>query len=242
MENWVGRITRCPSVAAVCASINPEATKYFSRYSINIELANDIIEKICRMVLELMVQRCTAESLEKIIREEVMPVENALKKFKYHKALQNLLLLLLVLVNESDDDPQEKNCKPGTVVDIGIVVPQYFILFLKSHVGPLGTARSTFYHIIYNGNSFKANDMCNILSVKCNLSISHVTPVHYVCHIMKQAKHFIQYEEYLTLSTRGGRSGRGGRDTRGGHCCGRGHGQNIPMRVKNGRALIIKTL
>ncbi|CAG8774411.1 16277_t:CDS:1, partial [Acaulospora morrowiae] len=56
----------------------------------------------------------------------------------------------------------------------------------------------------------------------------------------RNKRNTIQYEEYLTLSTRGGRSGRGGgrggRGTRGGRGCGRGRGQDSPMRVKNGRS------
>ncbi|CAG8702453.1 6090_t:CDS:2, partial [Acaulospora morrowiae] len=69
------------------------------------------------------------------------------------------------------------------------------------------------------------------------ISIRHVTPVHYARHIAKQTKYFIQYEEYLTLSTRGGRSGRDDRGTRRGRDCDRGRGQDSPMRVKNGRVL-----
>ncbi|CAG8591139.1 14538_t:CDS:10, partial [Acaulospora morrowiae] len=216
-----------PSVAALCASMNPEATKYVSRYCMNQELNNESIEDICRMVSELMEQYkinnndlpdqivfyrdgIAEGQFEKIMREEVMPIENELKKIYGSRDPPKFTFVIVqkrhharfVPVNESEADPQGKNCKPGTVIDTGIVVPQYFTFFLQSHASPLGTARSTYYHVIRNGGNFKANEMYNLtyklcfLSVRCNLSICHVTPVHYAHHIANHAKHFVQYEEY----------------------------------------------
>lgn len=43
-----------PSVAAVCASMNPDCTEYAARYRLNETLKNETIEKLSEMTIELL--------------------------------------------------------------------------------------------------------------------------------------------------------------------------------------------
>ncbi|RHZ83751.1 hypothetical protein Glove_87g118 [Diversispora epigaea] len=269
-----------PSVASVVASINPEATRYAARYSMNQMLRNHTIEEFNLMVLGLVKQYKENNGdfpdqivfyrqgigecrILKIMDEEILPLEDELKKLYFYSLkdppkftfviAQKRHHARFVPVNDEDADPNGGNCLPGTVIDTGIVVPQYFTFFLQSHASPLGTACSTYYHVIRNGGDFSKDEMYKLtyklcfLSARCNLAISHVTPLHYAHYIANQAKHFVSFKEIeeppRAAPGRGG--GHGGRGGRGGRV--RGHGgffpppplPERPSRVQDGKYFIV---
>jgi hypothetical protein len=59
--------------------------------------------------------------------------------------------------------------------------------------------------------NIKVTNLSITLNSRCNLAISHVTPVHYAHHIANQAKHFVSWDG--AGSGRSGSSGGRGGDT-----------------------------
>ncbi|CAG8445167.1 6244_t:CDS:10 [Dentiscutata heterogama] len=163
-----------PSVAAVCASVDATATTYISRYRMNKTLRNEIIETIDDMSIELLEEfkrrngalpdqiifyrdGVAEGQFEKVMNEEVELLKRAFVKFYSPKPPPKLTFIIVQKRHHARPvDPKNSgpngsgNCLPGTVVDSGIVVPQYFSFYLQSHASPLGTARSTYYHVILN--------------------------------------------------------------------------------------------
>ncbi|CAG8508112.1 14010_t:CDS:10, partial [Acaulospora morrowiae] len=214
-----------PSVAAICASMNKDVTKYLARYCINKKLKNEMIEKLNDMVIDLIMQYRKSNNFfpdhilfyrdgvaegqfKNVMEEELQPLYNELEKvYRSHNLEAPKLTYVIVQkrhhASETSDADQTGNCKPGTVVDSVIVVPQHFTFFLQSHAALHGTARPAYYHVILNGGEFTADEIQDLtnklcyLSARCDTPISLVTPVHYAHNIANLVKHFVTYEEQL---------------------------------------------
>ncbi|CAG8559763.1 986_t:CDS:10 [Dentiscutata erythropus] len=232
-----------PSTAAIVASIDPPATKYIGRYSMNKKLKNEVIEEIDSIVLDFveLFEKVSKKSppeailfyrdgvaegqFESIMENEVTKLLDALKPFYETRKLPPPKLTFVIMQkrhhtrakpnDESKADPKGNgNCKPGTVIDKDIVVPQYFTFFLQSHSSPLGTARPAYYHVIYDEIGFSQDEMQTLTynlcfsSVRCNLSLSMVTPLHYAHNLANLAKNLVTYKEFPVKPP-----GRGGRQT-----------------------------
>ena len=52
----------------------------------------------------------------------------------------------------SDQGDQSGNCRPGLVVDSGIVHPVYDDFYIQSHRGLIGTSRSSRYTLLHDEN------------------------------------------------------------------------------------------
>ncbi|KAF0548446.1 Piwi-domain-containing protein [Gigaspora margarita] len=230
-----------PSTAAIVASMDQYATKYVGRYSMNKKLKNEVIEEIDSIVIDfvklfeekskkflpeaiLFYRDGVAEGQFEIIMEnEVAKLIDALKDFYKSRGLSPPKLTFVIMQkrhhtrakpnDESKADPKGNgNCKPGTIIDKDIVVPQYFTFFLQSHSSPLGTARPAYYHVIYDETGFSQDEMHTLTynlcfsSVRCNLALSMVTPLHYAHNLANLAKNFVTYKEFPVKA-----AGRGGR-------------------------------
>ncbi|CAG8678875.1 33566_t:CDS:2, partial [Racocetra persica] len=117
---------------------------------------------------------------EKVMNEEVELLKRALRKFYSPSPSPKLTFIIVqkrhharfMPVDSKDADPNGNgNCLPGTVVDSGIVVPQYFSFYLQSHASPRGTARSTYYHVILNEGNFSSDEMYELTYKLCFLSV-----------------------------------------------------------------------
>ncbi|GES92065.1 piwi domain-containing protein [Rhizophagus clarus] len=234
-----------PSVAAVCASVDKTVTRYVGRHSMNLKIKNEIIENLEGMAVELLNQFQRENNIlpfqivfyrdgvaegqfQHVVQKEVEALKRAFNRVygeKGEKAQKPQLTFIVVqkrhharfMPVQRGDSDRSGNCKPGTIVDTGIVVPQEFDFYLQSHASPLGTARPTHYHVLLNEANFPVDaiqtltyKLCH-LSARCNLAISHVTPVHYAHHIANQAKHFVSWDG--ASSGRSGSSGGRGGDT-----------------------------
>ncbi|CAG8691477.1 23197_t:CDS:2, partial [Gigaspora rosea] len=219
-----------PSIAAIVASMDPYATKYVGRYSMNKKLKNEVIEEIDSMIKDfietfeekndkslpeaiLFYRDGVAEGqFEIIMNDEVNKLLDALKDLYQSRELSPPKLTFVIMQkrhhtrakpdDESNADPKSKgNCQPGTIIDKTIVVPQYFTFLLQSHSSPLGTARPAYYHVIYDEIGFSQDEMQTLTynlcfsSVRCNLALSMVTPLHYAHNLANLAKNFVTYEE-----------------------------------------------
>ncbi|CAG8443078.1 3096_t:CDS:10 [Acaulospora colombiana] len=224
-----------PSVAAICASMDKDVTKYFARYSINLKLKNEMIEDIRDMAIDLLEQYRKRNNylpdhiifyrdgvaegqFKNVLDEELKPLYAELERYyKGHKQETPKLTYIIVQKrhharpSEEENADKNGNCKPGTIVDSVIVVPQHFTFFLQSHTALRGTARPAYYHVILNGGEFTADEMQNLtnklcyLSARCNTPISLVTPVHYAHNIANLVKHFVKYDEQQPQKAKPGR-------------------------------------
>ncbi|CAJ0825172.1 5176_t:CDS:10, partial [Entrophospora sp. SA101] len=212
---------KSPSIAAVCASMDKGATRYVTRCSMNRTHRNETIEDMENMTYELIREfhnrnkilpqqivfyrdGVSESHFQKLLNEEVCSMKKAFNRI--YPAGKGPKLTFVVVQKRhharfmpvnAQDRHQNGNCKPGTVVDTEVVVERNFEFFLQSHASPLGTARPTFYHVILNEAEYSIDEMERLtyklchLSVRCNLAISHVTPVHYAHNIVNQARYFV---------------------------------------------------
>ncbi|KFH71161.1 hypothetical protein MVEG_04007 [Podila verticillata NRRL 6337] len=93
-----------------------------------------------------------------------------------------------------EDSDRIGNCKPGTVVDTGIVHPFEFDFYLQSHAGLQGTSRPTHYHVLYDENRFTADalqeftyKLCHLYA-RCTRTVSMVPPAYYAHLVAARAR------------------------------------------------------
>ncbi|CAG8790673.1 5497_t:CDS:2, partial [Racocetra persica] len=201
-----------PSVAGLVASMDPYATKYVGRYSMNKKLKNEVIEEIGSIIIDF-VKVFFEESNKKYLPQAILFYRDGVAEGQFEIIIEHEVNKLLDELksfyqspkpkDESDADPKGNgNCQPGTVIDKDIVVPQYFTFYLQSHSSPLGTARSAYYHVIYDEIGFSQDEMHTLTynlcfsSVRCNLSLSMVTPLHYAHNLANLAKNLVTYDEF----------------------------------------------
>ncbi|CAG8549455.1 10990_t:CDS:2, partial [Diversispora eburnea] len=188
-----------PSVAAVCASMNSDATKYAARYRLNEILKNETIEELSEMTKELLdefkkrneylpdhiifYRDGVAEGqFEKIMKEEVKVLKDSLHDFYDESDIQEPKITFLIMqkrhhtrfapVNKEEANPDTGNSLPGTIIDLKIVVADEFSFFLLSQalVQKGTTARSAYYRILLNEGDFTADEIQQLTYNLCYLS------------------------------------------------------------------------
>ncbi|KAF9539398.1 Eukaryotic translation initiation factor 2C [Mortierella hygrophila] len=86
------------------------------------------------------------------------------------------------------------NCKPGTVVDQGVVHPFEFDFYLQSHAGILGTSRPAHYHVLFDENRFTSDALQDMtyklchLYARCTRSVSYAPPAYYAHIVAARAR------------------------------------------------------
>ncbi|RHZ51595.1 hypothetical protein Glove_476g12 [Diversispora epigaea] len=188
-----------PSVAAVCASMNSDVTKYASRYRLNEILKNETIEKLSEMTEELLdefkkrnqylpdhiifYRDGVAEGqFEKIMKEEVKVLKDSLQDFYGKNDIQEPKITFMIMqkrhhmrckpLNKEEAHPNTGNSLPGTIIDLKIVVADEFSFFLLSQalVQKGTTARSSYYRILLNEGDFTADEIQQLTYNLCYLS------------------------------------------------------------------------
>ncbi|CAB4387407.1 unnamed protein product [Rhizophagus irregularis] len=211
-----------PSIASVCASMDAAATIYSGRYSMNKEPRNETIEELDLMVIDLLKafrakngrlpQRIlfyrdgvSEGQFRKVMEVEVDMLRKAFKG-GYGDNPPKLTFIIVQKRHHTRFEPTNQrdsdrgNCRPGTVVDTGIVVKQEFDFFLQSHASLLGTGRPTHYRVLVDDNKFKADDFQSLtnklcyLNARCTSSISIVTPAYYAHLICNRARHYTVWQ------------------------------------------------
>ncbi|CAG8519331.1 1072_t:CDS:2, partial [Funneliformis mosseae] len=197
-----------PSIAAVCASVEPSATTYYGRVSVNKQIRNETIECLGDMISDLLKafyeknkvlpkrmifyrDGVSEGQFRGVLNREVIALKNAFNKI-YQKEPPKLTFMIaqkrhhtrFAPVNRGDAD-KLGNCTPGTVVDQSIVHCNEFDFYLQSHSGLQGTTRPTHYYVLYDENKFDADDIQNLtyrlsyLYARCSSAISVVPPIAY---------------------------------------------------------------
>ncbi|KAK3126587.1 hypothetical protein QOZ80_7AG0558960 [Eleusine coracana subsp. coracana] len=177
------------SIAAVVASMDLEATTYKALVSDQAhrqEIIQDLFWTdgpliLCRELLLSFFQKKNKKKPKRIIFYRMELVKDSSAMFCSMKWMQSgrLVLLWKRVIYPGG------NILPGTVVDTSICHPSEFDFYLCSHAGIKGTSRPAHYHVLYDENGFKADDLQMLTNslcftyARCTRSVSLVPPVYY---------------------------------------------------------------
>lgn len=102
--------------------------------------------------------------------------------------------------NNRDQTDKSGNILPGTVVDTQVCHPREFDFYLNSHAGIKGTSRPTHYHVLFDENNFKADELQTLTNnlcytyARCTRSVSIVPPAYYAHLAAFRARYYIEGE------------------------------------------------
>ncbi|KAL9541442.1 hypothetical protein MBANPS3_009125 [Mucor bainieri] len=168
-----------PSIAAITASMDPQATKFVSSISYQdgrTEIIKDMAGMVKKMLIAFYKQNkqkpaqiifyrdgVSEGQFQAVLDEEVSAVRAACESLE--KTYRPTLTFVVVQKRhharffpiQRDDSDKNGNCLPGTVVDTNIVHPFEFDFYLQSHTAIKGTARSAKYIVIHDDNKFTAD-------------------------------------------------------------------------------------
>ncbi|XP_022810535.1 protein argonaute-2-like, partial [Stylophora pistillata] len=215
-----------PSIAAVVASMDANATKYYARVRAqnhrNGKAAQEIINDLAAMVKELLIEFYKANrklkpnkiifyrdgvsegQFDQVLVHEVRAVQQACMDLEkdYRPRITFVVVqkrhhTRLFCENQRDEVGKARNVPPGTTVDSGITHPYEFDFYLCSHYGIQGTSRPTHYHVLYDDNSFTADDLqqltyqlCHVYA-RCTRSVSMPAPAYYAHLVAFRARHHV---------------------------------------------------
>lgn len=167
------------SIAAITASMDPQATKFVSSISYQ-DGRTEIIKDMAGMVKKMLVafykqnrqkpaqiifyrDGVSEGQFQAVLDEEVAAVRAACESLE--KTYKPTLTFVVVQKRHHarffpisrEDSDKNGNCLPGTVVDTNIVHPFEFDFYLQSHTAIKGTARSAKYIVLHDDNKFSAD-------------------------------------------------------------------------------------
>ncbi|KAL7672844.1 hypothetical protein ACOME3_007724 [Neoechinorhynchus agilis] len=131
------------------------------------------------------------------IREACMSLESAYKPGITYVSVQKRHHTRLFCVDRQDQNGRSGNIPPGTTVDVTITHPNEFDFYLCSHAGIQGTSRPSYYHVLWDDNEFKSDDLqaltyqlCHTY-VRCTRSVSIPAPAYYAHLVAFRARHHL---------------------------------------------------
>ncbi|KAG6545178.1 hypothetical protein Mapa_013290 [Marchantia paleacea] len=102
--------------------------------------------------------------------------------------------------NDRNMTDRSGNILPGTVVDSKICHPTEFDFYLCSHAGIQGTSRPAHYHVLWDENNFKADELQSLTNnlcytyARCTRSVSIVPPAYYAHLAAFRARFYMEPE------------------------------------------------
>ncbi|KAJ7389269.1 argonaute 1 [Desmophyllum pertusum] len=187
-----------PSIAAVVASMDANATKYHARVRAQTHEksggAQEIINDLAAMVKELLIDFYKANNklkptkiifyrdgvsegqFDQVLVHEVRAVQQACMLLE--KGYQPKITFVVVqkrhhtrlfCENKRDASGKAQNVPPGTTVDSGITHPYEFDFYLCSHCGIQETSRPTHYRVLYDDNAFTADSLQKLTYQLCHV-------------------------------------------------------------------------
>jgi eukaryotic translation initiation factor 2C len=191
-----------PSLAALCASKDPEATQY-STYLRALDAKSDLVEDMAGLTKQALDDFFRANNrypkrivhyrdgvsvgrFPKLIEKEVGGIKTALIEMNLNCSVTTVAFqknhhIRLFPTGAMD---RSGNCMPGTVVDTCITHPTEFNFVLQSHAGIQGMSKPTIYHVLYDENNFSSDELQDLtfklcfLSERATRSISVVAPAY----------------------------------------------------------------
>nr|XP_040574527.1 LOW QUALITY PROTEIN: protein argonaute-2-like [Lepeophtheirus salmonis] len=197
-----------PSIAAVVASYDPNASLYNVQVRVQVSRKNNAVceviiemEDIMKKLLMEFYRKTASRKPEKIvffrdgvsegqfqdvldkemsaIRRACLSIDANYKPGVTFLVAQKRHKTRLFPENPNDGVGKMRNIPPGTVVDTDIVHPTEYDFFLASHEGIQGTTKPTHYHLLWDDN---------------NLSMDLLqTLTYYLCHLYSRCERSVSY-------------------------------------------------
>jgi eukaryotic translation initiation factor 2C len=207
-----------PSVVAVVGSMNwPASNRYISRMRSQTH-RQEIIENLDLMVYELLQEfllenkklpsiiiffrdGVSETQFQKVLKEELQAIRVACKQFEGYQPL--VTFTVVQKRHHTRLFHGDQNVPPGTVVDTVITHPREFDFYLCSHWGTKGTSRPTHYHILWDENRFRSDEMQKMVHslcytfVRCTKPVSLVPPAYYAHLAAYRARLYLERSEYV---------------------------------------------
>ncbi|KAI9193484.1 Piwi domain-containing protein [Polychytrium aggregatum] len=231
-----------PSIVALVAGIDPESTRFVPFVKLQLSRSEGVLE-LKAMVIEalkafrknnlingipispekIIVYRDGVSSgqFENILDLEVAAIQDACHELN----LNNIGVTFIICQKRhhvrffpQDNGPggdRTGNCSPGTLIEDTITHPFEYDFFLQSHAGLLGTSRPTHYHVIYDDNKIRPDDLqaltynLTYLSGRATRSLSIASPVYFAHHLADKAKLLLDdnFSDIASTSTASGQRG-----------------------------------
>lgn len=108
----------------------------------------------------------------------------------------------LFCADRKDQIGRSGNIPAGTIVDVGITHPTQFDFYLCSHAGIQGTSRPSHYHVLWDDNCFKADELQQLTYqlchtyVRCTRSVSIPAPAYYAHLVAFRARYHLVEKEH----------------------------------------------
>ncbi|KAK3831847.1 MAG: Piwi domain-containing protein [Linnemannia elongata] len=208
--------TTRPSIAALVGSMDAHAARYAT--TVRVQAARtEMIADLRGMAVELLrcfYQRCGQKPMKiifyrdgvsegqfaELLSREVASLKAACASLEqgYNPKITFVVVqkrhhIRFFPVHPSNSD-RTGNCKPGTVVDQGVVHPFEFDFYLQSHAGILGTSRPAHYHVLFDENKFTSDALQDLtyklchLYARCTRVVSYATPAYYAHIVAARAR------------------------------------------------------
>ncbi|XP_072971133.1 protein argonaute 7-like [Typha angustifolia] len=217
-----------PSVVAVVGTINwPAANKYICRIKSQTH-RQEIIEKLDEMVKEILDEfyvehhklpgriiffrdGVSETQFYKVLKEELQAIQAACSKFPGYKPSITFVVVQkrhhTRLFRNETSAYSDENIPPGTVVDTVITHPREFDFYLCSHWGMKGTSRPTHYHVLWDDNHFKSDELQKLIHnlcytfVRCTKPVSLVPPAYYAHLAAYRGRLYLERSDSTTRPT-----------------------------------------
>ncbi|XP_039253846.2 protein argonaute-2-like [Styela clava] len=216
---------RKPSIAAVVGSMDAHPSRYCATVRVQ-QHRQEIIQDLSTMVRDLMIEFYRAThykpvrvimyrdgvsegQFNQVLSHELRAIREACTKLEvgYQPGITFIIVqkrhhTRLFCRNKEDKIGKSGNIPAGTTVDLGICHPTEFDFYLCSHAGIQGTSRPSHYHVLWDDNSFTADDL-QILTyqlchtyVRCTRSVSIPAPAYYAHLVAFRARYHLVDKDY----------------------------------------------
>lgn len=216
---------RKPSIAAVVGSMDAHPSRYCATVRVQ-QHRQEIIHDLSTMVRDLMIEFYRAThfkpvriilyrdgvsegQFQQVLSYELRAIREACTKLEvgYQPGITFIVVqkrhhTRLFCRSKEDKIGKSGNIPAGTTVDMGICHPTEFDFYLCSHAGIQGTSRPSHYHVLWDDNSFTADDL-QILTyqlchtyVRCTRSVSIPAPAYYAHLVAFRARYHLVDKDY----------------------------------------------
>ncbi|XP_072175930.1 protein argonaute-2-like [Diadema setosum] len=214
-----------PSIAAVVGSMDGHPSRYCASVRIQTHRV-EIIQDLMLMVKELLIQfyRSTGYKPARIIMyrdgvsegqflqvlaNEMNAIRDACRSLEegYEPGITFIVVqkrhhTRLFCAERREQIGRSGNIPAGTTVDSGITHPLEYDFYLCSHAGIQGTSRPSHYHVLWDDNGFRADELqcltyqlCHTY-VRCTRSVSIPAPAYYAHLVAFRARYHLVEKEH----------------------------------------------